>query len=96
MGVLEKINKHLNEAAKRHLIRDDKGNRIGLIHHIYKGDGSIDIDNDVSDEHKKLIHDEFEKLEEEVYNLIDNNANKFELFLKKNNFHSGMGSIGYK
>lgn len=90
-----KFLKHLNE-AKKHFISDSNDKRIGIVHYIYKGDKTVYVDDDVSNEHKKLIIDEFEKLEDEIYDLIDKKSKEFDLFLKKNNFESSMGNIGYK
>lgn len=92
-----KFNKYMNEAIKRKwYISHYDNKRIGLVHYIPKGEKTIYVDEVVSDEHKKQIIDEFEKLENEVYDFIEEKSNAFDLFLKKNNFESSMGSIDYK
>jgi hypothetical protein len=90
-----KLNKYLKE-DRRWTTVDDKHNRIGLVHYIYKGDKTVSVDEDVSPDDQKKIIKEFERLESEIYNIIDNKIKEFDLFLDKNNFESSMGTIGHK
>lgn len=87
--------KYLNETRKKWYYSDKDNKRIGLVHYVPRGDKTVYVDDDVSDEQKKKIIEEFEKLEEEVYDFISIKSKEFESFLKKNNFESSMGSIDY-
>lgn len=96
MDIINKIDTVLDENTKRYYMTDNKHHRIGLIHFIHTGEKTIYVDEDVSNGDKQKIIKEFEKLEDEVYDFIEIKEKEFNSFLEKNNFHSGMGSIGYK
>lgn len=76
--------------------RDEKGNRIGLIHYVFPGEETIYIDEDVKKRLREEIIKEFETLEKEVYEFVLLKSREFDSFLDEAGFKSGMGSIGYK
>lgn len=70
--------------------------RIGLIHHVFKGDYTISCDEDIPPHEAHNIIEKFEELEREVDKVIQAKTEEFNKWLNANGYESGMGSIGRK
>lgn len=83
-------------------LTDEKGNRIGLIHYIYRGDKTIDFTFDkngkpyVKKADREKAIKKFESLENLAYEYISNLQKEFYSWLDENELESSMGTIDYK